>query len=177
MKAEKLKWYVVDKEYVNYLRRFDEKVENIDYDTKLKPYIGIIITINEFNYYVPISSAKPKHYNIKEGMDFVKIIQEGKIIGVLNLNNMIPILDQNVTVLNYKKIDEYRKFEDSKEKALYISFLSFELNLINEKIDKIRKNAVKLYNEKINNPESYVSKRCCNFKLLEEKSKLYNVEL
>ena len=90
---------------------------------------------------------------------------------------MIPILDQNVTVLNYKKIEEYRKFEDSKEKALYISFLSFELNLINEKIDKIRKNAVKLYNEKINNPESYVSKRCCNFKLLEEKSKLYNVEL
>lgn len=50
MKENKLKWYIADKEYVNYLRQFDEKVENIDYNTKLKPYIGILITINEFNY-------------------------------------------------------------------------------------------------------------------------------
>ena len=50
MKKNKLKWYIADKEYVNYLRQFDEKVENIDYNTKLKPYIGILITINEFNY-------------------------------------------------------------------------------------------------------------------------------
>ena len=40
MKENKLKWYIADKEYVNYLRQFDEKVENIDYNTKLKPYIG-----------------------------------------------------------------------------------------------------------------------------------------
>ena len=33
---------------------------------------------------------------------------------------------------------------------------------------------MKLYKEKINNPESNVSKRCCNFRLLEEKNKLYN---
>lgn len=60
------------------------------------------------------------------------------------------------------------------DKRLYISFLSFELGLINEKIEKIKKNAMKLYNEKNNNPNSNVSKRCCNFKILEEKSKLYN---
>lgn len=176
MKENKLKWYVADKEYVKYLRKFDKKVENIDYNTKLKPYIGILITINEFNYYVPISSAKEKHYKIKEGMDFIKIVQNDKIIGVLNLNNMIPILDNNVKVLKYKDIEEYREFINDKEKKLYISFLSFELDLINDKMEKIKKNAMKLYNEKINNPESNVSKRCCNFKLLEEKSKLYNLK-
>ena len=63
---DKLKWYVVNKEYVNYLKQYDDKVENIDYSSKLKPYIGIIININEFDYYVPISSAKLKHYKIKE---------------------------------------------------------------------------------------------------------------
>ncbi len=36
------------------------------------------------------------------------------------------------------------------------------------------KNAMKLYQEKANNPNSNLSKRCCDFKLLEEKSKLYN---
>lgn len=176
MKENKLKWYIVDKEYVNYLRQFDEKVENIDYNTKLKPYIGILITINEFNYYVPISSAKEKHYKIREGMDFIKIMQDDKIIGVLNLNNMIPILDKNVKVLKYKDIEKYRDFVSDKEKTLYISFLSFELNLINHKMEKIKKNAIKLYNEKINNPTANVSRRCCDFKLLEEKGQLYNAK-
>ncbi len=58
MEGKKLKWYIVDKDYVNYLRKYDNKVENIDYTDKLKPYIGILVTINEINYYVPISSAK-----------------------------------------------------------------------------------------------------------------------
>lgn len=174
MKENKLKWYIADKEYVNYLRQFDDKVENIEYNTKLKPYIGILITINEFDYYVPISSAKEKHYKIREGMDFIKIMQDDRIIGVLNLNNMIPISDENVQVLKYKDIEKYRDFSSDKEKTLYISFLSFELDLINDKMEKIKKNAIRLYNEKINNPISNLSKRCCNFKLLEEKGQLYN---
>ena len=176
MKENKFKWYIADKEYVNYLQRFDEKVENIDYSTKLKPYIGILITINKFNYYVPISSVKEKHYHMKEGMDFIKIMQNDKIIGVLNLNNMIPISDNNVKALKYKDIEEYRDFANDKEKKLYISFLSFELDLINDKIEKIKKSAIKLYNEKINNPESKVSKRCCDFKLLEKVSLTYNAQ-
>ncbi len=174
MKENKLKWYIADNEYVNYLRQFDEKVENIDYNTKLKPYIGIVITINEFNYYVPISSAKEKHDKINEGMDFIKIKANDKIISVLNLNNMIPISNNNVKELKYKEIEKYRSFASHKEKILYISFLSVELKLVNDKIEKIKKNALKLYNEKIKNPTSNVSKRCCNFRLLEEKSKKYN---
>ena len=174
MKENKLKWYIANKEYVNYLKEFDSKVENINYDKKLKPYIGILITINEFGYYVPISSAKEKHYKIKKDMDFIKIKQNDKIIGVLNLNNMIPISADNVKELKYKDIEQYRDFSSDKEKSLYISFLNFELDLINNKMEKIKKNAMKLYKEKINNPNSNLSKRCCDFKLLEEKSKLYN---
>ena len=169
----KLKWYVVDKEYVSYLKKFDDKVENINYTERLKPYIGILITINEINYYVPISSVKEKHYQMNEDMDFIKIIENDRILGVLNLNNMIPIDNENVRVLKYKEIDEYRKFKNDKEKHLYISFLSFELGLINDKIDKIKSNAVELYNEKINRPNSKISKRCCDFKLLEEKCREY----
>ncbi len=176
MEGKKLKWYIVDKDYVNYLRKYDNKVENIDYANKLKPYIGILVTINDINYYVPISSAKEKHYKIKEGMDFVKIQEDNRIVGVLNLNNMIPILDNNVTELKYKDIENYREFNSDKERKLYISFLSFELDLINAKIEKIRKNALKLYNEKENNPNSKLSKRCCNFKLLEEKCREYKKE-
>lgn len=174
MKENKLKWYIADKDYINYLRQFDEKVQNINYNTKLKPYIGILININEFNYYVPISSGKEKHYKVHEGMDFIKIVQNNKIIGVLNLNNMVPIADENIKILKYKEIENYRAFTNDMEKNLYISFLNFELDLINNKSEKIKKNAMRIYNEKVNNPNSKISKRCCDFKLLEEKGKLYN---
>lgn len=169
----KLKWYVVDNQYVGYLKSFDDKVENINYNERLKPYIGIVITINKIDYYVPITSVKEKHYKMNEDMDFIKIMENDRILGVLNLNNMIPIDKANVKLLDYKEIDKYRNFKNDKEKSLYISLLSFELDLINDKIDKIKSNAVKLYNEKSSRPNSKISKRCCDFKLLEEKCKEY----
>lgn len=43
MEKEKLRWYVVSKEYVDFLQKHDKRVENIDYKVKLKPYIGIIL--------------------------------------------------------------------------------------------------------------------------------------
>ena len=98
---KKLRWYVVDKKYVNYLKKFDEKVENVEYKNNLKPYIGIIINIENFNYYVPISSPKEKHYKMKENLDLIKIKQKDKILGILNLNNMIPIADECICKLEY----------------------------------------------------------------------------
>lgn len=174
MKGNKLKWYIVDREYVNYLKEFENKVEHIDYNKKLKPYIGILINIQDFNYYVPISSVKEKHYKMSEGMDFIKIAQGDKIIAVLNLNNMIPISANNVQDLKYEEIEKYRDFESEMDKKHYIAFLNFELGLINDKKEKITKSALKLYNEKINNPTSKLSKRCCDFKLLEKKCIEYN---
>lgn len=173
MKENKLKWYIVNKEYINYLRGFDNKVENINYSERLKPYIGILITINTVNYYVPISSGKEKHYTMKENIDFIKIMNEDRVLGVLNLNNMIPISNENIKILDYKEIHKYRNFKNEKEKTLYISFLNLELKLINDKIDKIKSNAIKLYDEKIKNPNSKISKRCCDFKLLENKCREY----
>ena len=134
---DKLKWYVVEKEYVSYLKKFDNKVANIEYNDRFKPYLGIIITINEMNYYVPISSVKEKHYKMNEDIDFIKINKDDRILGVLNLNNMIPIDNENVTILRYIEIEDYREFKNDKEKSLYISFLNTELRLINNKIKKI----------------------------------------
>ena len=74
----KLQWYIVNKKYINYLKTFDNKIENIDYQDNLKPYIGRIININSFNYYVPVSSPKEKHYKMKEGIDFIKIKKKNR---------------------------------------------------------------------------------------------------
>lgn len=86
---------------------------------------------------------------------------------------MIPILDEDICILKYKDIEEYRYFNSEREKKLYISLLNFELKLINKKASKIIKSALKLYKEKQNNPNSIISKRCCDFKLLEKICVLY----
>ena len=172
---EKLKWYVVDKKYVKYLKTFDDKVENIEYEHNLKPYIGILLKVGSFNYYVPISSPKKKHSQMKDSIDFMKIRDKnGKILGVLNFNNMIPVLDTEICILRYDEISKFRKFNNKKEEIQYISLLDVELNIINSKMETIIKNTNKLYMLNISDKSSKLAKRCCDFRLLEEKARLYN---
>ena len=57
-------WYVVDKEYINYLKQFDSKVGYVEYGSKLKLHLGIVMKVQSLDYYVPISSPKSKHENM-----------------------------------------------------------------------------------------------------------------
>ena len=34
-----MNFYIVNKEYVRYLKQFDSKVSDIDYENRLKPYV------------------------------------------------------------------------------------------------------------------------------------------
>jgi hypothetical protein len=66
-------WYVVDKKYINYLTQFDSRVGYVEYGERLKLHVGILLTIGDFHYYVPISSAKPKHQKMSNSLDFHKL--------------------------------------------------------------------------------------------------------
>ncbi|UTD13938.1 type III toxin-antitoxin system ToxN/AbiQ family toxin [Treponema denticola] len=48
--------------------------------------MGIILEINGFKYFAPLSSFKPKHKRLCETIDFIKV----GIYAVINLNNMFP---------------------------------------------------------------------------------------
>ncbi|MCD6436116.1 MAG: type III toxin-antitoxin system ToxN/AbiQ family toxin, partial [Clostridiales bacterium] len=129
-----MKWYIADKDYVKYLKTIDGKVQDIDYGNSLKPYLGILINVNGFNYYVPISSAdKPhkvdKYSRMKNSKDFHKIIdsEDGKLLAVLNINNMIPIPNEYLINLKYEEIEKYKTFESEEKKKIYIDLLRKEL--------------------------------------------------
>ena len=169
-----MRWYVIDKKYVEYLNSFDKKVENVDYGESLKPYIGIILNINKFNYYVPVSSPKNKHLKMKNNIDIFKIVNKTQLLGVLNINNMIPVDNDNINCLEYKEIEEYRKFDSDNKKIMYIKLLSMELNIINRNLQEIKESAKKLYQIKLKYPNEKISLRCCDFELLEQKCIEYN---
>ena len=169
-------WYVVDKKYISYLTQCDSRVGYVEYGERLKLHVGILLTIGDFHYYVPISSAKPKHQKMSNSLDFHKLQDEssGYLYAVLNINNMIPVPDNCLTQLKYNQIENFRSFKNKKEKTDYVYLLQKEKDLIDKIQNTLLNKAAKLYQKCVSKPDSSLASRCCNFKLLEEKCSSYS---
>ena len=142
-----MNWYIVDKKYINYLTQFDSHVGYVEYGERLKLHVGTLLTIGNFHYYVPISSAKPKHQKMSNSLDFHKLQDESTryLYAVLNINNMIPVPDNCLTQLKYNQIDCFRSFKSDKEKTDYIYLLQKEKFLIDNIQNTLQNKAMKLY--------------------------------
>lgn len=159
---EKLNFYTVNEDYIKYISKFDSKISK-SYEEKAKrPFIGIVLQVNELYYFAPFTSPKTKHLKMKNTIDFLKI--DGGILGAINFNNMIPI------PIGYCiKIDV-----DNEKSKNYRNLLYKQINWCNEKENKeiILNKAKSLYNKVIHKKvPSKIIERCCDFKLLEEKCK------
>jgi len=66
---EKLEFYTVSEEYVEYLSRYDEHVAYNKEENR--PYIGSVLIINGRKYFVPLFSPKVKHKSYKENLSFL----------------------------------------------------------------------------------------------------------
>ena len=73
--------------YIKYLSQYQEHLFLHESGSAGRKYIGVVFEINNFSCFAPLSSFKPKHKKMKEGVDFVKI----KDYAVININNMIPV--------------------------------------------------------------------------------------
>ena len=102
-----LKIYYINTNYINYLRKFDNRVAYNK--TKTRPYVGVVYTFNNQTYFAPLSSPKPKHLTMNNrALDMFKI-KDGEL-GIVNINNMIPTPISCLTeVLPLVKDKQYRK--------------------------------------------------------------------
>lgn len=82
-----MRLYRIKQEYIDYLRTEEPKV--LENKNERRPYIGIILFINNITYYVPLSSPKNKYKTMKNTKDFHKIA--GGVYGAINFNKMIPV--------------------------------------------------------------------------------------
>ncbi len=151
--------YHVSDKYIDYLRQFDTRVA---YNKEGKrPYVGVVVQIENTKYYAPFTSPKPKHLQMKDAKDFMKL--EKGAYGAINFNNMIPVPDSQLIKVS---IDEIKD-----EKYRY---------LLNRQLDVIRRNeaviishAVILRDLLISDEDDLswidikVKNRCCNLKILE----------
>ncbi len=165
----KLSLYNIDERIFNYLKQIDYRVTNFNGEKSSRPFVGVLIIIDDIYYLAPLSSPKEKHLNMKNSIDFVKI--DNGNLGVINLNNMIPILRQYMI-----KIDTRIKKTENKDDIKYKMLLNNQLSWINRKANqnKIILRAQKLREKYINgNLPKNIKQRCVNFIELENKIKLF----
>ncbi|WP_242860894.1 type III toxin-antitoxin system ToxN/AbiQ family toxin, partial [Defluviitalea phaphyphila] len=123
-------FYTIDKKYCEFLQKIDINVPYIK-DEKIKiPFIGVVFKINNINYYAPLMSPKTKYLKMKNQNDFLKI--DGGRLGIINLNNMIPVHNDLLTKLDVKIVST-----DTKETINYKNLLINQLSWCNSNKEKI----------------------------------------
>ena len=159
-----MKLYTITDDYINFLYDIDNMVLfNKDGNRK---YLGVVLCVDGFDYFVPLSSPKDGDYEDKvikkDSVTTMRIVYPDvnnvpELKGTLKFNNMIPVPKE---VLTYYDIN---KESDLNYKTLVIK----ELMFIKDNVDKIKKKADVLYKQKTKNYSFKHLKYTLDFKKLE----------
>ena len=186
---DKLTFININQDYLKYLHEECPEVyyKPICYDNK--PYLGILINNEGQEYVIPISSAKKKHetwknidsdrFLIYEKYDRMpdsseavcKRLPDGTIehlLSVIDLKKMIPVKDGLYTRVNLIHSDT-----DSEEIRNYKNLMNKEFAFCLKLLNLLIKKVNKIYEKQISSGK--IVKYCCDFKLLEEKCKDYEI--
>lgn len=155
-----MNFYKIKKDYLDHLRQFDKKVPNNVEDGNEKLYTGIVMSTNDYDYFVPLSS-----FNRPQQTNFVLEQKNKRRLGSLRLSFMLPVNKNDHSVL--EKID-LNEIEDVKYRRL----LEQELKLCKQNKDQIINRAKKVY-DMGNNTEHPRYNDCVQFNDLEEKTAEY----
>jgi len=157
--------YYVNSDYISYLRRFDRRVL---WNKSHRPYVGIIFKFNEFTYFAPLETAKSgKRVNKRIAVQVWGSSQSDTApLSFLLLNDMIPINEANYTLVD---------MEVEKERnVLKYQLMLNEINYIRPREAQITRQASKVYQLKNEKNIDFFNRMCLDFKLLEEKSLLFD---
>ncbi len=159
---DNIKIYEVDAKYINYLSGFAPHLflnKQAGQQNERK-YIGVVLSVNGMDYFAPLSSFKPKHNAMRDGIDFIKI----KNYAVINLNNMFPIAPNTYSYVDISAIKNEK----------YKELLRAEYRYIKSIQERIRKNALTLYKLWLKDGnKTSLGKRCNDFISLEDACKKY----
>lgn len=153
------KLYSVSDTYISYLRKKFPNVYSNKLETRVhtRKYVGIVIQIGCFNYYIPLSSPKESDYQIagnhkvikKSIVPIIRIVVknakgEKELKGTLRISHMIPVPDSELKLYDVA---------GEKDKA-YKDLIQNEIIFIRKNKDKISANAQLLYKQKEKNDSS-----------------------
>ena len=151
---ESLKIYRIEDKYVRFLKSRDNRVQ--DNKNRHRPYVGVVLYIGEFRYFVPMESPKPNHVNIRSGRHILKL-DDGKL-GLLGFNNMLPVPDTALIRFN---------INDETDKK-YAELLRRQVSYINRNKADVLSHASQTYYAAVKKSNNFLNQICCDFKKLEK---------
>lgn len=87
---ETLKFYIVEEKYIEYLSQFDKHVSWNK--NQKRPYIGIVLKIEDYLYFAPLYSYKEGYNKYKENPTFKRVEdRKGRYIAIIRFAEMIPV--------------------------------------------------------------------------------------
>lgn len=158
----KLRLYHIREGYVEFLHKADFRVQFNK--GQRRPYVGVVLTVGEHDYYVPLESPKPNHKNIKSGGPVLKLA-DGEL-GIMGFNNMIPVKRYHLIEFDILQV------EDEKYRALLLK----QLDYCEKNKDLIFRRAEKTYQKATDGKNPFYRKSCCDFKKLESVSGKFKVK-
>lgn len=168
--------YTLDVNYVAELAKADKNVMSISpqQHKERRPFVGVVLVYKDKKYCIPLTSPKPKHAKMKDGLDFMKLSDsDGNPLGAMNLNNMIPVDDRLI-----KRINLIPSSTDSPQDVKYKNMLNDQLDWCNNNRKSIIRKAIHLYQMITEKPEvnPKLAQRCCDFKKLEAALEKYLID-
>ena len=151
---ETLRIYRISDKYIRFLKSRDTRVQ--DNKNRRRPYVGVVLYVGEFRYFVPMESPKPNHANIKAGKHIMKLA--GGKLGLLGFNNMIPVHEAALIAFD---IDQ----EPDKQ---YAELLKRQASFINRNKADVLDHASQTYYSAISQKNKFLLEICCDFQKLEK---------
>lgn len=93
--------YTVSEEYNELLSKDDSEVRRSTDDKKTRPFAGVLFTLENRNYFVPLTSPKPKHLTMKNSKEIHKL--DGGHRGIIDFCKMIPVPDSQLEKIDFSE--------------------------------------------------------------------------
>ncbi|MCT4508613.1 MAG: type III toxin-antitoxin system ToxN/AbiQ family toxin [Tepidibacter sp.] len=132
-------------------------------------YVGALIEVNSLKYFAPLSSPKEKHKTFQNKKPDIIKLADGEL-GVININNMIPVC--NKAIINFD-IDTEIFYNDQEKNRKYRNVLKKQFKFISDNFNKVEKKTRRLYKIVNSKKQPKLEEFCCNYLLLESKCKEY----
>lgn len=149
-----LRIYRITDKYIRFLHSRDSRVQ-FNKDAR-RPYVGVVLLVGQFRYFVPMESPKPNHANIKAGKHILKL--DGGNLGLLGFNNMVPVPDAALIPFDI----------DGEPDPKYRELLRRQASICNRIKADIFDHASSTYYDVVNGKNTFLTRICCNFRELEK---------
>lgn len=155
--------YRVDYPYRLFLHKADSNV-SLKND---RPFYGVIITIDQFHYLIPLTSQSFRSNGKRRNpRTTVEILDENdECIAALLINNMIPVPPVFYEEFDFKILKSAPLFN---KELLYMRRPSVQ--------SQILRKAETVYHSVINHTDPFLNRFCCDFEKLEQLSMQYRIQ-